>query len=180
MSHCPEPVTFETWLAWFTGGLDAAEAARVETHLFECDACASASNRLGELIGGLREIIPPILSHAHRDRLIAAGVNVRQTPVNAGVDAHARFAPGVDLLVHVLHADLARAERVDVEALTQDGVVRVAFEHVPFDAEAGEVLVACQRHYEGMLSHDPVFRVHAVEAGVRRPVGDYFIVHEWK
>jgi hypothetical protein len=51
----------------------------------------------------------------------------------------------------------------------------------PADREKGEVLIACQRHYEGMFPEgDPVFNVHAVERDERRAVGDFRIEHVWR
>jgi len=47
------------------------------------------------------------------------------------------FAPGVDLLVHVLRADLSRAERVDVDLLDERGARFFRFDRVPFDRDAG-------------------------------------------
>lgn len=179
MSICSEPTPFETLVALWTGELTAERALEVEEHLFTCDHCAAASDRLAALVAGLREAIPPVISHAQRDRLVAQGTRVRHTPVRLGVSATAVFASDVDLLVHVLAADLSRADRVDVELVTPDGVSRMAFEHVPFDASAGEILIACQRHYQGMFPAEPFFRVHAVEAGERRRVGDYRVHHVW-
>jgi hypothetical protein len=177
----PCPVPFETLVALWAGELDAAESERVEEHLFACDACASASDRLGKLVAGLRQIIPPVISHAHRDRLTAQGLRLRETPVASGVAADAHFSSDVDLLVHVLKADLTGAERVDVELLDPEGVPRLRLAHVPFDAAAGEVLIACQRHYQndGALSSDPVFRVQMYEGGVERQAGSYFVRHHW-
>jgi len=179
MSACPKPVPFETLVALSTGDLAPEEAASVEEHIFSCDDCAVASDRLARLVGGIRELIPPVLSHALRDRLVAKGTRVLHTPVEASIPARARFAPEVDLLVHVLRADLSRADRVDLELVTPEGAVRLRFEHVPFDAKTGEVLIACQRHFEAM-GDDPIFRVHALESGEERSVGDYFVHHEWR
>lgn len=180
MTACQNPTPFEKLVALWTGDLADAEAAALEEHLFQCDRCSDASDELGKLIGSLRELIPPVLSHALRDRLVGRGVRVLHTPVESNVSARARYVPDVDLLVHVLKGDLSHAERVDVEILTPDGVPRLRFEAVPFDARAGEVLVACQRHYEVELPGDPTFRLHAVEGGVERCVGQYFVFHEWR
>jgi hypothetical protein len=171
------PVTLETLVAWWTGELVGDEAARVEEHLFACDACASSAERFAGLAAGVREHLPPIISHAHRDRLLAGGKRIRITPVEAGVNATAVFALELDLLVHVLRADLSRAQRVDVEIVVPEWSEPLLVEGVPFDAKSGEVLVCCQRHF-GQWS-DPVFRVHVVESGRRRSVGDYFVHHVW-
>jgi hypothetical protein len=178
---CQEPVPFETLVALWTGDLGPDESDRAEQHLFACDACADASDRLGKLAAGLWQVIPPVISHAHRDRLVAAGTRIRYTPVKAGVETDAYFVPDVDLLVHVLEADLTGAERVDVQLLDAQGVVRLELAHVPFDGQTGEVLIACQRHYQHneALTSDPVFQVHAYQGGVRREVGSFFVRHHW-
>ena len=174
------PVPFETLVAWWTGELAGDEAARVEEHLFACDTCAGVSERLAKLVAGLREHLPPIISSAQRDRLLAEGTRIRVTPVDAGVDATAVFGSEVDLLVHALRADLSRAERVDVEIVIHGRSEPLVYEGAPFDAKAGEVLICCQRHFQHMSSLDPRFRVHVVEAGERRFVGDYFVRHIWQ
>jgi hypothetical protein len=176
---CAAPIAFDTLVALWCGELDPARADELDEHLFGCDDCARAAERLGELIGGLREVIPPVISHAHRDRLVAAGKRLLLTPVSAGVDARAVFAPDVDLLVHVLRADLTGAERVDVELVDEHGAVRLQLVGVPFDPRAGEVLIACQRHYEHH-PYAPTFHVHAVVGGERREVGRYWIDHIWR
>ncbi|HEY0705996.1 MAG TPA: hypothetical protein VGG33_04330, partial [Polyangia bacterium] len=77
---------------------------------------------------------------------------------------------------------LTRAERVDVELLDPAGVVRLQLERVPFDPDRGEVLIACQRHYEtiGAVPGDPRFSLQVFEGGVRRQVGSYFVRHQWR
>ena len=65
------------------------------------------------MIVGVRDIIPPVISHAHRDRLLAGGLRIRQTPVAPGVEADAHFTQDVDLLVHVLKGHLSTAEQVE-------------------------------------------------------------------
>jgi hypothetical protein len=181
MSACREPLSFETLASLWSGDLDPAAAAVAEEHLFACDECAGGSDRLARLVGGLRDVIPPVISHAHRDRLVQSGRRIHITPVRPQTEAHAHFTRELDLLIHVLQGDLSRAERVDVDVVRPDGSVAVALEHVPFDAQAGEVLIACQRHYQGLYpGGEPTFRVHAVEGGERRRVGDYFVFHHWE
>lgn len=175
---CATPVAFEALVALWAGELAADEAARIEEHVFACDACADAYARLGDLSAALGEVIPIVISHAHRDRLAAAGMRLCLTPVPAGIDTPASFAAGVDLLVHVLKADLADADQVDLDVVYGDERVQVAA--VPFDARRGEVLIACQRHYERTPHLDPTFVVHAVVAGTRREVGRYRVLHTWR
>jgi Putative zinc-finger len=182
MNPCP---TYETLVALWAGELDEAEAAVVDEHLFGCDACAAATERLAKVVETLREELPFVISHAHRDRLEAAGTRIAVTDLEPTLDPtlrrSARFTPKVDLLVFTLHGDLSRADRVDVEIASPTGERRHVLEDVPFDRKTGEVLIACQRHYEEMFSTgDPIFRVHALEAGERRNVGEYTVTHVWR
>ena len=184
MTTCTQPVELDTLIAWWTGELASEQATRVEEHLFACDACAGMSERFARLAAGVREHLPPIISSAHRDRLLAGGTRIRVTPVDSGVDATAVFSAEIDLLVHALMvhapaADLSRVERVDVEIVMQGRSEPLLCEAVPFDAKSGEILVCCQRHFQHMSPVDPVFRVHAVESGQRRCVGDYLVHHVW-
>jgi len=181
VSACPQ---FETLVALWAGELAEAEAARVDDHLFSCDACAAASERLAHVVGGLRAKLPFVISHAHQKRLVSSGTRMLVTPLDPGVDPtnrkRARFAPDVDLLIFALRADISRATRVDVDIASPTGSPGYALEDVPFDREKGEILVACQRHFEGMFPADPIFTVHAVESGERRPLGQYVVTHVWR
>lgn len=174
MMTCPTP--FETLADYWVGELGDAEVAELEEHFFSCDRCAAANAKLGELMHALEGWIPPIISNAHRDRLLQRGKKLVVNPVDQR-DSHARFDVGVDVLLHQLAADVANAERVDVE-VTQGPDWHAVFEHVPFDREAGVVLVACQRHFRS-LPGDPTFHVYAFEGGERRKIAEYTIVHEW-
>jgi len=180
MNTCTKPIPFETLTALWTGELSEAEAAAVEEHVFACDECSEAFDRFAKLAIGLRDFIPIVISHAHRARLVSEGTRICNTPVEAGHTARARFCDKVDLLVHELIADLSGVDSVDLELSSPDGKTRLLLERVPFDAEAGELLVACQRHYEGMFAGDPIMRVYAVQAGKRRHVGEYIVEHAWR
>src|SRR5262249_47866574 len=169
----------------WAGGLGDEAAAAVDEHVFGCDACTAETERLAGLVGALSEKIPFVISHAHRDRLVAAGTRIHVTPVEPTPDRaakkSARFTPDVDLLVFALRGDLANADRIDVEIASPTGTPRYLLEDVPFDRKAGEVLIACQRHFEGMFpAGDPVFSVHAVEAGERGARGGYVVAHVWR
>src|SRR4029077_11457890 len=165
--------------------LDEAEVATVDEHLFGCDSCAAATQRLAKVVGTLREKLPFVISHAHRERLEAAGTRIAVTNVEPTLDPtlrpSARFTPNVDLLVFALHGNVSTAGAVEVHIASPTGEPRYVLEDVPFDRQSGEVLIACQRHFEGMFpAGDPIFSLHAVEAGKRRAVGDYVVTHVWR
>lgn len=182
MSACP---SYETLVALWTHELDELDAAAVDEHLFGCDSCAAATQRLAKVVSALRARMPFVISPAHRERLVAAGKRVAVTPLEPTPDRTARksvrFTEDVDLLVFALRGEVSNADRVDVEIASPTGEPRYLLEDVPFDRRNGEVLVACQRHYEGMFpAGDPIFTVHAIEDGERRAVGDYVVTHVWR
>jgi hypothetical protein len=153
-------------------------APELEDHVFACDRCGQQFVRLGKLVTALRGLVPMFISHAHRDRLAQSGMRMRFTRVSAGVTVNVPFPRDVDLLVHVLQVDTSGAESVDVDICTRDGKPLVTFEHVPFDRDAGEVLVACQRHYGEIFDEDPLFRVHTRDGTGRRVAGEYVVLHD--
>jgi anti-sigma factor RsiW len=126
MSACP---SYETLVALWAGELNDAEAAAVDEHLFGCDACAAATERLAKVVGTLREKLPFVISHAHRERLEAAGTRIAVTDVEPTLDPtlrpSARFTPNVDLLVFALRGDVSSADRVDVEIASPTGEPRL-------------------------------------------------------
>lgn len=175
---CTDPIPFETLVELWTGEL--VDAERVEDHLFACDECAAASAQLDRLLGSLLDQVPPVVTRELRDRLERRGLKIHELEFTAGARGEAFFAADLDLLVFALRAELANAERVDLEIADATGHVHFAFLYVPFDASRGEVLVACQQHYRHYPhTRDPEFRIYAVEAGTRRQVGAYVIKHVW-
>ena len=51
MSACP---AFPTLATLWAGELEESEAAAIDEHLFGCDACAAATERLAKVVGTLR------------------------------------------------------------------------------------------------------------------------------
>src|SRR5262249_59667639 len=90
----------------WAGGLGDEAAAAVDEHVFGCDACTAETERLAGLVGALREKIPFVISHAHRDRLVAAGTRIHGTPLEPtparAAKTSARFPPPRDALLFPL------------------------------------------------------------------------------
>ena len=55
MSAC---LPYPTLVALWAGELEESEAAAVDEHLFGCDPCAAATERLAKVVGTLREKPP--------------------------------------------------------------------------------------------------------------------------
>jgi hypothetical protein len=175
------PIPFETLAALWAGELASEDADSIEAHLFSCDECAATAHQLDRLLGTLYELIPPVLSRPHVERLVAKGTRVKELQITQPTGNEAVFTPDLDLIVFALHADMAGADRVDVEMHDAAGTPHLRFYHVPFDVTRGEVLVACQRHYEAYdsLLGAGRFKVFAYTAGQRREVGSFAIKHVW-
>ncbi len=127
-----------------------------------------------------------MISHAHRERLEAAGTRIAVTDVEPKLDRalrpSARFTPNVDLHVFALRGDVLSADRVDVEIASPTGEPRYVLGDVPFDRRTGEDShLPANATTRGMFpAGDPIFSVHAVEAGKRRAVGEYVVTHVWR
>lgn len=171
MSH----VTYEQLVELWFGDSDDAHA--IEDHVFACDVCGAQYTQLGALCEALGGFVPPVISHAHRDRMIERGARIHLTPVEAGVPADATFVNELDFLVHALRGDFSRAERIDLAIVAPDGSERV-LERVPFDARTGEVLIACQKHYRYAYPGDPDFVLTVTEGGSTRKAS-YMVRHTW-
>lgn len=105
---------------------------------------------------------------------------MRVTPVPAGARVVVEFSDDLELLVHVLRADLHDVEWLDV-SIESEGQASGDQRHLPampFDATRGEVLVACQRHYVTSTPHMvTTFRLYAVRHDDRRAIGEYVVDH---
>ena len=178
MTH---PIPFETLVALWARELPTDEADAIEAHLFACDECAATAAGLDHLFGTLLATIPPVLTRPLVDRLAAQGLHIKELVVTQPTGNEAVFTADLDLYVFALRADVADAERVDVEITDAAGTPRLQFMHVPFDVSRGEVLVACQRHYQAYdsLLSAGQFKVYAHVAGKRREAGAFSIKHIW-
>jgi hypothetical protein len=179
-SPCPTPLTHEALSDYFAGVMERDDADRLEEHAFSCRACGQAFERAGALATALKQLIPPVITHQKLRELERAGAVIRLTPVEPAKPVEVVYAPELSLLVHALRGDTASSERIDVELCDSERRVYMTFERVPFDAESGEVLIACQRHYEHLPHAVRYFRVYDVKAGVRRALGEYDVDHVWR
>ena len=149
---CVRAIGWERAVAYLAGELPADDEADLELHLLGCAACTETVARAGAVVEALRALVPPVVSRATLARLQARGVRVREQGFAPGARGQVVFTPDVDLLIHRLEGlALADARRVDV-TVVHDGSGRVLVEvaDVPFDPAAGQVLIACHRHYASM------------------------------
>jgi hypothetical protein len=170
---------FKTIVEAIAGELSPAATRELEDHAFACDECGATYARAMRLAHALRQVLPPVVSARRIEQLRAQGWRISTTDVRIGEHRVVTFFDDVDLLAHVLHGDLTAARRVDVELADLAGNLLVACEAVPFDAERGEVVIACQRHYAASFPAALRFRVFRTTAAGRELVGEYDIDHRW-
>ena len=146
---CALPLTHEQLVAYWANDLDDAQAEAIEAHLFACDTCFAAAERVAQVAEVFRTSVPPVISRAELEALQARGVAIAENAFQPGTRQTVTFEPGVELLIHRLGGlDLGSAERVQVTVRNESGGPLI-FEEMfaPFDRDRGEVLIACQRHF---------------------------------
>jgi hypothetical protein len=180
IAPCAAPISWADAVAYVAGELSLDHEATLELHLMGCAACTASVTGAAEIAAAARSIIPTAVTRADLAAIAARGLRVREGAFAPGDRRAAVFTPDVDLLIHALvGADLAGATRVDVRLKDErTGAVLVEEPDVPFDAAAGEVLIACQRHYAS-FPPDIVFELTAHRAGGTTLAGTYTVLHDY-
>lgn len=158
------PLDSWTLVAYWADDLDAAEAEAVEEHVMGCADCAEASGRIAAITEALRQVPPPVLSHAQVARMRARGWVIQDNPIAPGEVCIGRVTPQLDVLLHRLGGlDLVDGAKVTLRVAVEQGDVPLFdLDEVPFDAGSGELLVACHRHFAA-LPPDVVFTVDVLD-----------------
>jgi hypothetical protein len=175
---CPN---LETIAAYTLDELGEEEQRVFEEHYFGCDACFAQAERMQRLVDDLQATLPAVLTSARRKRLEASHPRPKAVDVRPGETASIRLAGDAPVGFWVMHAELGGAERVDFEARDASGKVLLSLSDVPFDAERGEVVLACQVHYRSLPG---VEKLHAslvaTDAQGSRKVGEYLLDHRFE
>ena len=144
---CGNPVSLSTLLEYWLGELEPARESAVDLHLLGCGPCSTLLESLVDIAGGVRAVVRKgavhaALSDAFVKRLGAGGLRLREYRVPHNGSVLCTVAPEDDLLIARLDAPLAGVERLDVEHLREGGADFERLRDVPFDAGAGEVILA--------------------------------------
>jgi predicted dinucleotide-utilizing enzyme len=174
------PLDWALLVDYWAADLAPEVEAGVEEHLMACVECTSASARVAAFSEALRSAIPPVISPEHVASLAARGLRITGNDMQPGERREVVFPSGADVLLHRLGGlSLAAAERVNFRMLVErTGEVLVTQHEVPFEREAGRVLVACQKHYAAMPP-DTVAEVTVHGAGDSQHVSTYTILHRF-
>jgi hypothetical protein len=176
--RCQSPIAFETLVAYWCGDLASNESHAVEEHVMGCTACTGASARVAAIAAAIRAQIPPVVSPEAVAKLRERGVRIVDNPVRPGERKEVVFSAGIDVLLHRLGGlDLSRAARVGMTVSVEEtGDVIFQSDDVPFDREAGEVLVACQKHFSA-FPPNIVFSVRTRDDTGHESIAAYAIPH---
>jgi hypothetical protein len=176
VSHLDWPTLVNYW----AGDLSASEETACEEHVFACEECSLASERVAAITETLRGLIPPLLSPEAFAKLSARGVKIVENPMQPGERREVDFPEHADILLHRLRGlALEGAQRVSfVLRSASSQQVIASFDDAPVDRANGEVLLACQKHFS-QYPPDTVaeVRVHAADGGER--LSTYTILHRW-
>jgi hypothetical protein len=175
---CPP---LQTVAAWTLSDLEETDAELFEDHYFSCDVCLERAVRTQRLVAQLDASLPPVVTSERRHRLESAGP-IQIVEVRSGERASVRLGTraGTDLALWVMHASLADAARVDLEARGPDGALFFALKDVPFDAGGGQVVLACQTHYRTLGVSEMHVSLTATGPSGSRPAGEYVLEHEFE
>ncbi|UCH28869.1 MAG: hypothetical protein JSV06_11405 [Myxococcales bacterium] len=178
---CPHGVSPESWIDFFAGDLDEETGQRLEELLFECPQCAAEAERWGAIAGSSAEAIPPVIATDTLRALQTRGETITENAMQPGESRRAFFPDGGRLLIHRLQGlDLGSADSVNLALSTSEGAPLARFEDVPFDRDAGEVIVACQRHFGESFPPEIRFEVERCRVDQREVVAEYQVDHaDW-
>lgn len=178
---CAHPIAFETLVAYWAGDLSSEDEGAVELHLMGCARCTASSERVAAIALSVRALIPPLIAHDQVAKLKARGVRIEENAMVPGERKAVVFRRDVDVLLHRLGGlDLANASDVSVTIRDEDtGDIMHADLSAPFDAATGEVLIACQHHFEA-FPHNVLIEVRAMASTGESKLAKYMIPHTFE
>lgn len=178
---CRERVAWAELVDYWAGDLASERQDTIEEHLMGCASCTAESARVAAITESVRELLPPIVSADMVALLRKRGLSVLENPMQPGDRKEVVFPSDVDLLIHRLSGlPLANAASVRFRLTAEStGQLMVEVDAVPFDREAGSVLIACQKHYAAM-PHDTVAELRVQDRAGAETVHVFTILHTFE
>lgn len=180
MSHvCAAPVSDETMVDYWSGGLPPEQSEAIEAHVFSCAACAARLAAVAALAGGIASLarrgrISGVISRATLNQLQRDGVRVRVYSLLPGDVVPCAVFPGDDLVVTAMRGDFAGVDAVTLAVTGTTPLAGVVLDEVPVSAAEGELLWAAPG---SLIRQMPTSRVTlTVTAGGRR-IAEYALEH---
>lgn len=179
---CAKPIDYEKLTAWWLGEL---QDESIEEHLLACAHCAKRAEDLAACAQGIKAVIQDgrlaiALTPGFLEHLKNEGYRIREYPAGPGETIHCTIRAEDDAVLSRLKAPLAGASRVDALHSVDLGgrTERRRVEDVPFDPQAGEVLLMPSSHdLRKMPAHTWRVQLVAVEDDHERSLGEYAFQH---
>jgi hypothetical protein len=179
MSTCAKPVSFEAFVSYWAGDLDATQNDAIESHVFSCATCTAMSERIAAVTEKLRSLEPPVISAARLGELRTAGRRIQDNVVGPGERNRVVFSEQEFIVHHLGGLDLAGVDRVGLVVRDESSnQVVTEYPTAPFDPKSGEILIACQRHFV-VFPPNIAFEVTTYARGEAKNVTRYVVEHEW-
>lgn len=179
---CENPIGFETLVAYWLGEVPENGETTLEEHLFACAHCSQRLEQLAALAAGVRAAVAGgrvsmVASEPFVAAMKQAGLRLREYELDPGGSVYCTIRAEDDAVVSRMRAPLGGVTRLDVVRM-YDGAPEVRLTDVPFDAQAGEVLVIPSAAW---LKTMPAFtmrmRLIAVGEAGEKQIGDYTFNH---
>jgi hypothetical protein len=180
---CRRPIPFEELIAYWLGEVTQEQEAILEKHLFGCPDCSKQLDELAAVSSGVRAAVQNgtvsmVISGPFVEAMKQAGMRLREYQVDPGGSVNCTIRADDDAVVSRLRAPLAGVKRLDVVSTQSGGGPEGRLADVPFNAQAGEVLVIPPAAW---LKTMPAFtmrmRLIAVGDAVESAIGDYTFLH---
>jgi hypothetical protein len=182
MTPCQKPIDYEKLTAWW---LNELQDESIDEHLLACAHCSERAEKLAAYAQGIKALVQDgrlsiALTPKFLDHLKHEGLRIREYPAKPGETINCTIGAEDDAVVSRLKATLAGASRVDALHSIEVGcrIERLKAEDIPFDAQAGEVLLMpSPTQLRNMPAHTWRVQLVAVEEGRERVLGDYTFQH---
>jgi hypothetical protein len=172
-------VTSDALIDYFAGDLPASEEADVETHLMTCSACTADAERVAAVTEGIRRLLPPLATPSLLAALRSRGVRIEENLMAPGEEKEVVLGPHLDLLVHRLGGIGRNATHVEFSLrVAETGRIVLHLDRVPVDAESGDVLLLCHKHYAG-LPPNLIASVRSLDPSGNESTSEYTIRHHF-
>lgn len=185
MTRATQHPDWQALVDYWLGDTDATATEAIDEHLLRCDDCGTVFDEIVALSRGVRDafsrgLVPSVLTAGLVARVKASGRRVREYAVPAGGSVHCAVAPDDELLVSRMRAPLAGVRRLD--ALFSYSFApgeEQRLQDLPFDAEAGELLLAHKlAEVRRLPSHVVTLRLLSVDDVGEREIARYTFHHQ--
>jgi hypothetical protein len=181
-AKCAKPLDWSDLAEYWLEAPEPAEFDRIEEHLLGCDRCGDRLRWLASVDNGIVRLaaagaVEMVVTPSFLARAAEDGLHAREYRLSPGESVQCTVTRSDDLLVARLAGDFHGLERLDVVA-EQEGLPPQRIEDVPFDPEAGELIVSQAMPQVRALGHTRhQIRLVGFGGGAERLVGAYTFNH---